>query len=474
MIETLANSHLPAPGPVLNGQCDLGLAAGELCLRRAATSSAPVFYFLNNGSSIVLSDACPELLEKIKAAGHSLTADRRYAAEYLAFQAPLTARTAFEEIRLLRAGECVVFRDFCPVRSTISALEPTPGGISADGLKARVEALLAPLKPEETSFQVSSGLDSTLLAILAQHLWRNQRLRLCSCKTRGRGCSDELAVVEELAGKLDAELEVFDFTDIDVFEKGQRFIAKCCGYPLVHPSHLVEYLMDEALAGTGAKTVINGKGPDDCLAGYEWHLPEYAAPDKHGSRVLVTPPESLNTLLRSGFDNDLFEFWNRNGSPLTLQERMEYDRLTLTEGWNVVHGGIMRGLAIELLSPYMDPVIRTGLRGLPENQKLVGRKQKVFFREAFADLYPDSVLSAPKRPLRLDLRPYFMEYGEAELLRTILGGNEWATELFDVAGVRRMIDATFRGEQNCGWQLWSVFCLSTAYALYCPARETQP
>ena len=110
----------------------------------------------------------------------------------------------------------------------------------------------------------------------------------------------------------------------------------------------------------------------------------------------------------------------------------------------------------------MDPDLRQGMFALPECVKLDGDRQKIFLRETFASEYPDYILESPKQGLRLDLRPYFCEYDERELWRIIGGNSEIIERYFNADCIRAMISETCRGEQNYGWQLWSIYLLSTA------------
>lgn len=81
--------------------------------------------------------------------------------------------------------------------------------------------------------------------------------------------------------------------------------------------------------------------------------------------------------------------------------------------------------------------------------------------------YPDYILKFSKHGLKLDLRPYFIEYSSDELFSNITCGMPWIKHYYDVNKLKGMIEMTLNGEKNYGWQLWSVFCLTTAMQYYC-------
>ena len=431
-------------------------------LSRQGCSSTPVFYF-RDADELITSTSVLDLIRNLERRAAKLDYDVAYMSGYLAFQVPFTHRTLFREINVLRCGEyCHIDSKGGNWRNLPFSASETARPIAPSELTTRLEQIIKKLNPDKTVFHISSGLDSSIIAIKAAQIFGGRRVRLATCRTHGEGCSDELENVKRLAKDIDAELCIYDLTDTDVFETGREMVSNCLGYPVAHPSHLVEFLLDGHIAATGARTIVTGKGPDDCLAGYPWHRSEYSSSRAHRNRLMVTSQKDICRVIKEADCDEMLTFWREREDDLTLNERLWYDGCTLTEAWNIIHSAVAQYRGVEIVSPFMDPELRQGMFALPECMKLNGDRQKIFLRETFASDYPGYLLELPKRGLKLDLKPYFCEYDEDELCRIITGSSEMSERFFKEEGIRTMISATCRGEKNYGWQLWSMYLLAMA------------
>ena len=95
-------------------------------------------------------------------------------------------------------------------------------------------------------FHLSSGLNSSLLLLLARQIHGPANLRAVTFQARGRGASDELEVVRRLADELGISLTILDFRNIDIWSSAKRMMA-AYRVPVGHPSALARYLLDEAI-----------------------------------------------------------------------------------------------------------------------------------------------------------------------------------------------------------------------------------
>ncbi len=438
----------------------------KIDISRSFFSPTPIFYVLM-GELFYIFTSYQELTRTLKSNGADLVPDSDYMRAYLSFQAPHTSATLFKGIKSLRPGEQRVIslkensRGIGSSQYWSHSLRENP--LSGSELKKTLEEALEKLSPTETVFHISSGLDSSIIAILASRIFREQgkSARLATCLTRGSGAADEVDNAKKLADEIQADLRVYDFTDVDIFEVGHELYQQHLGYPTAHPSHLVEYLLDKSIIASGAKTIVNGKGPDDSLAGYGWHKNNFSSSPAHQKRLTVTDESVVSQLINDSHvkHREELQFWDEHGHELSLRERLDYDARSLTESWNIIHKSFSDSWKVRILSPFMEPTIRDGMFMLSDDKKISEDKQKVFLRIVFADDYPDYILDFAKQGLRLDLSPYFSEYTQEELFEKITVLPAMAEQYFKLDFVKWMISQTVSNKHNFGWQLWSIYSL---------------
>jgi asparagine synthetase B (glutamine-hydrolysing) len=438
----------------------------KIVISKSFFSSIPTYYaYIQNG--LYIQNSYQGLIEELYAEGQQLTADTHYFRAYIAFQAPQTSATIYQEIKLLRAGETCTLslteESVADMSSFFTVDTHRDCALSGDEFRQTLVDILSELSPRDTMFHISSGLDSSSLAILAADIFKqeSESVHLASCITLGAGARDEIENVKKLADDIHADLTVYDFTDIDIFDVGHALYTQHLAYPAAHPSHLVEYLLDDAIVKAGYKTIVNGKGPDDTLAGYGWHKEAFADPKAHQNRVTVTEADLIANLLScQGLeDKQELTFWQSCGDKLSLGERLQYDSTSLTESWNMIHASLAETMGVRIVSPFMQPSLREGMFMLPDEQKIYQDVQKVFMREVFANEYPAYIADFNKTGLRLDLKPYFSRYNQEELLNKVMVQRSVAAQYFNIKVLNDMIEQTLNGTRNFGWQLWNVFAL---------------
>ncbi|MEY8197813.1 MAG: asparagine synthase C-terminal domain-containing protein [Colwellia sp.] len=451
---------------------------GDIDLSRRFFTSQPIFYAVID-NRLLVTPQYQQLLSCLREQGVDLQPDQQYMSAYLAFQSPFTTATLYQSIKLLRPGEtcCIAQlgsfigndkgRQTKAARSSFFVEVNREHKLTPDELTDSLKAIIGELSPEKTVFHISSGLDSSILAILAAEVFASQApqspVQLATCVTRGDGCADEVTNSRRLADDIGADLKVYDFTEVDIFAMGTELMGNCLSYPIAHPSHLVEYLLDRKIIQSGATAIVNGKGPDDVLGGYQCHQDAFSDAAIHRQRVTVMDEALLCQLLTSKAPlSHLSNFWQRHEQDLTLLQRLEYDARATTEAWNIIHRDIAVNLDVKIISPFMAPQIREGLLALDDRQKVFNGRQKVFLRDTFANRYPDYIRNFAKTGMRLDLQPYFSDYNRAELFAKITVDESRAAKYFNLGQIWIMIDATLSGQRNYGWQLWSIFALMSA------------
>lgn len=422
-------------------------------------SVTPLFYSFQRGLLLV-SRSWLELAELLKENKVGNSTDSFFIRSYLQYQSPFTNHTLSSEIKYLRGGESVCIEGDA-VKTGFKHFGKDNHDYHEEEFRVDIKESLKKIDFRRTSFQLSSGLDSSILAIIAAGLTKNRDLNFVTCITKGRGCSDEVENVRRLSGELNANLQLFDFSGIDIFAEGETLIRKCLGYPIAHPSHLVEFLLDREVSKQ-FDFIVAGRGPDECLAGYEWHKGKFSDPMLHRKRLTVTDSFQLSRLLKQRGPDSYSQYDVCRGSSriLSLRDRLKYDLLTISESWIIISDAVSNCFDIKIISPFLNRKVRRGMFFLPDPAKLDSENGKAFMRKAFKDAYPEYILNFPKQGLRLDLKAYFDDYSCDEIFNKINVNPDFINAYFDISGIKELIVKTKENVCNYGWQIWSIYLLA--------------
>jgi len=384
--------------------------------------------------------------------------DLNYVQDYLRYQTPLTRRTFCSGVRLVRNGErWIVTSSESPHVETLSIPEP-----KNQNLLAMLEREIVAAGPDAV-FHLSSGLDSSLLAIIARRLHDN--VRAATFRTRGRGASQELDMVQVLAEQFHIDLKICDLTDIDLWQEGLNLTRDALPYPIAHPSHLARYLLDRQLAEAGAKTIVTGRGPDELLAGYEAHGPAFENPDAYSRRITCTSEAWIDRLFRSPRPSEahveragLIE----NGK-LSLPVRLKHDLQAIFEAWNVIDSSFAAGLDLSYVSPFLAPDAAAFMFSRPERDKFFNGSSKNYLRHNFAELYPDYLLRSPKLGLTIDIREYLDGESVASVVHRLYDESAFGQRFLRRDGIAALVEDTLSRRANYGWQIWSLYLCHVTY-----------
>lgn len=385
------------------------------------------------------------------------TPDLGYVKDYLRFQTPSTHRTLARGIRLLKHGERVRIN-----RDTLT-VEPLPFPVASLPPSHIRQRLCEQLKDtQDACFHLSSGLDSSLLVLLARRLGKT--VHAVTLRTRGKGAAQELEMVKRLADETKITLSIFDFTDIDIWQEGERMMTAGLGYPVAHPSHLVRYLLDRTVVESGlGRRIVTGRGPDEVLGGYDVHRPAYADASRHFSRLTCMPEDRVTALFNDGESgNTALAHADFFCDSITLQQRLNYDLGAIYEAWNILEADFSKSLDIEYISPFLAPDIMAAFYALPDSEKVSEHAQKIFLRTAFADVYPSYILSNPKIGLTIDLRHYMLDQSAESIVKIMYDQSEFGKRFLNRAACMKLVDDTLTGRANYGWQIWNLYLCGLA------------
>lgn len=420
------------------------------------------FFYACSVDLFVASSSWREVVKTLRDYGVPLSCEPNYVWQYLESPCPLTNKTFCRDVYVLRAGEEVeqhfgaepkaLLREYVPFKPNDMAVAPD--------LRKLISNSLLEIPMERTAFHLSAGLDSSILVILARELNPDLSIKSFSCRTLGKGPGDELSTVQRLADEYCLEFTVFDFTESDVFQEGKRLI-EALHYPIAHPSHLTRFLLDKAIAAENIRYVVTGRGADECLAGYPWHLPAYADPRMHRVRVLATTTEVLQSIFKEKWHGVSYSGWSEP-HPLGLKDRLQYDWWTIFESWNVVDISFEMLFNFNYLNPFLNKSLVNELLSMPESRLIPGNIQKCYLKEYFKNTYPKYILEYPKHGLTIDINAYLMNYSTKEIMDAIFSDFQFAHKYLRQKGVEKLIDKTLTGVEKCGWQIWGLYLCSLA------------
>ena len=115
--------------------------------------------------------------------------------------------------------------------------------------------------------------------------------------------------------------------------------------------------------------------------------------------------------------------------------------------------------SLELRSPFLDhDLVNLGL-SLPVDMKVSRRQGKLILREAFADILPPEVLSAPKRGFGLPLARWLREDLQPMLKDVLLGPELQREGIFRIESLAGLINDHVRGKYDHSHRLWALLVL---------------
>jgi asparagine synthetase B (glutamine-hydrolysing) len=427
----------------------------KLIIERPWFDTRPMF--------VSVQDGCARLARHWSALAPFSEIDLNYVQDYLRYQTPLTQRTFCSGVAVVRNGErWSIASNESPHIAILPAQEPPD-----QDLLAILERQIAAAGPGAV-FHLSSGLDSSLLAIIACRLRTN--VRAATFRTRGRGASQELDTVRALAEQFHIELEIYDLSEIDLWQEGRNLIHDALAYPIAHPSHLVRYLLDRRLAETGAKTIVTGRGPDELLGGYEAHGPAFQDPDAYNRRITCTSAIWIDKLFRSPCPSDAQAETAKlvEDGKLSLAMRLRHDLHAIFEAWNMIDVGLARCLGVSYVNPFLAADAAALMFSRPDTDKVFNGSSKNYLRRNFAELYPDYLLHNPKAGLTIDIREYLDGESVASVVRRLYDQSSFGQRFLRREAVVALVEDTLSRQANYGWQIWSLYLCSVAYARLFP------
>ena len=276
------------------------------------------FYYAVVGDTLYFASEIKALLPFLPA----IETDAEALAEYLTFQYTIGERTLFKGVHQLLPGhwlsienESVKITRYWDVQydidfdHTSSYFERQIGTLLADSLKLHLRSDVP------VGAYVSGGIDSSLIAILAAKMDRQNRLTFHGRFTDYPGY-DESGYAALAARTAGASFHLMDITASD-FRKHIHDVIWHLDVPVAGPGSFPQYMVSQ-LASEHVKVVLGGQGGDEVFGGYARYLIAYfeqcikAAIDgtyKNGHYVVTIESIVPNLGLLREYTPMIGEFW---------------------------------------------------------------------------------------------------------------------------------------------------------------------
>jgi len=508
--------------PMLNGIFAFAIwdcSKKELVLARDQLGVKPL-YISEDTRGILFSSEIKAILQDSRV---SREIDTRAVRDHLTYVYAPAPRTMLTAVKKVLPGESIIIRDGkitsrnrwyrLPYHQDLLHLSFEEAAYEvSEAVKKAVERQMVSDVP--VGAFLSGGLDSSAVVAFAQHYSRaGVKLPCFTIKdnTHGSdGFSDDLPYAKKVAKHLGSELNVIDI-DSSIAHRLKETIWHL-DEPLADPAAINTLLICEAARDRGIKVLLSGAGGDDLFTGYRRH---YALSKENiwswlpqPMRVLIRSTSQLLPKKNANFrrlskafayadlpSNDrLLSYFrwlnedNVNGllapdirSKLTsdsfcaslastleeapdnidpLNKMLFLEKSHFLPDHNLNYGDKMSMAAgVECRVPLVDPELVSLAAKLPVSYKQRGNIGKAVFKKAMEPHLPMDAVYRPKSGFGADLR-HWINHDLSELMEDTMSPEALRNRgLFDVNGVRTLIDADRSGLTDASYSIFSMACI---------------
>jgi asparagine synthase (glutamine-hydrolysing) len=346
---------------------------------------------------------------------------------------------------------------------------------------------------------LSGGLDSSAIAVSADHLLRTEAENAAALGGRQRTFTayferpgfDERPFADAVVERTSAEPTWLTFTAGELVDDLLR-IVEAQGEPFGSTSICAGWYVMRAAKAAGVKVMLDGQGGDELLAGYRAHfgfrladllararLRELAtelAGARHGPVAIATAisrpfaPERLVRLVRSrtggslvhpdlrrraghAFDGSPFPDRLRRYQHLVLTRRGLPELLRYEDRNSMSH-------SLEARVPFLDHRLVELCFSLPPEEMIRGGETKSVLRRALGDLLPPSVRERRDKVGFVTPEGDWLRGALGDLAASVFASQRFRERgLVDAEAARRRLERHRRGRLAAGMELWRALNL---------------
>ncbi|TDN89124.1 asparagine synthase (glutamine-hydrolysing) [Salegentibacter sp. 24] len=251
-------------------------------------------------------------------------------------------------------------------------------------------------------FNISGGVDSSLLLALINRLHENKNIRAYTFYT-GDENYDELPWVQKMIETTQNPLTKVKIEPGDVVEKAQ-FLSDIQDEPYAGLPTLAYAALFETAQKDAVKVLLDGQGMDEQWAGYDYYQnPKNAKSIQGTGEKSPFRPKVLRNEFRdlakkpvypAPFDKDLKNLQYRDLFYTKIPRALRFnDRISMA-------------YSTELREPFLDYRMVEFAFSQPKSYKIHKGIQKYLIREILKELVPKDLSYAPKRPLQTPQREW--------------------------------------------------------------------
>ncbi|APG60099.1 asparagine synthase (glutamine-hydrolyzing) [Christiangramia salexigens] len=321
------------------------------------------------------------------------------------------SETFYKDIDQLPAGYCMEYKDFslsikkwydCPSRIKDISNNYSIEEIKENYLELLLDSIRLRFRADvEVGFNISGGVDSSLLLALVNNFKSNQKVKAFTFYT-GDKQYDELPWVEKMIGLTGNPLEKIKLSSAEVPQLS-KLLSDIQEEPFGGIPTIAYSKIFERANQSGLKVLMDGQGMDEQWAGYDYYNSLVDQVIQGTGKSGSFRPDVLN----SGFQ-DLAkkpEYPTPFESSLqNLQYRdLFYTKLPRALRFN---DRISMAFSTELREPFLDYRLVELAFSLQDSLKINKGVQKYLLRKIIKDFVPDNISEAPKRALQTPQREW--------------------------------------------------------------------
>jgi asparagine synthase (glutamine-hydrolysing) len=251
-------------------------------------------------------------------------------------------------------------------------------------------------------FNISGGVDSSLLLALVNRLHENKHIKAYTFYTGDKNY-DELPWVEKMIETTQNPLKKVKIKPTDVVEKA-KFLSNIQDEPYAGLPTLAYAALFEAAQKNGVKVLLDGQGMDEQWAGYDYYQTTGSTATIQGtgkenpfrSKVLKEEFSHLakKPVYPTPFDNDLQNLQYRDLFYTKIPRALRFnDRISMA-------------YSTELREAFLDYRLVEFAFSQPKEYKISNGVQKYLIREILKEIAPEDLSYTPKRPLQTPQREW--------------------------------------------------------------------
>ena len=303
----------------------------------------------------------------------------------------------------------------------------------------------------ELGFNISGGVDSSLLLALVNQFENKEKIRAYTFYTDDERY-DELPWVEKLIDKTHNPLSKVLLNVEEVKKLSKKISASqdepYGGFPTIAYSKIFQQARRDNIL-----VLLDGQGMDEQWAGYDYYQGDSSA-------IIQGQKRNFSPFKMKCMSNYLLNFAEKPDYPKPFDnqlQNLQYRDLFYTKIPRALrfNDRISMAYSTELREPFLDYRLVEFAFAQPEKFKINGSVHKYMLRELVKELVPADISYAPKRPLQTPQREWLGDELSSwvdEQINTI-SESEYAN-WFDLDEMRKEWRAYKQGDRHSSFHIW--------------------